>query len=138
MVHLMTILNENTSSPGWYIDPEGYRYWDGHQWGQKIVLPNNAPVAKVTKRIYWSNLFRIRVWWFSLTSGLVAAVILGVIGLPPALVGPLFLLTVGGVGWFWLHQQMSCHSCGTVLRVTRLSGGQEVCHKCGKVTDKSA
>lgn len=139
------IIPQATDIPqGWYEDPVrhvGQRYWDGHQWTEHVAVSGQQytsplPVAiKAKKKIYWSNLFRFRVWWFSLTSGIVISVVLLAIGLPPALTTAVFLLSVVGVGYFWMTQQMACNYCGTALRVTRLTGGQKVCQKCGNPTD---
>lgn len=153
----------NQSAPaGWYPDanrPGGQRWWDGHQWTAHFhfeathALPatlsspktenalqtqqgsGSSPVA--LPRVYWSNLFRIRVWWFTIASSVIVGVALTALGMPPALTTPVFLVTLAVVGYFWLTQQMACRSCGSVLRVTRLTGTQEVCQKCGAPTDKS-
>lgn len=146
---------------GWYPDanrPGGQRWWDGHQWTahfwfdeSRLQPPTLAPrpntaaegneqAAKPSPglpRIYWSNLFRIRVWWFTIATSVVVGVALTALGMPPALTTPVFLVTLALVGYFWLTQQMACRSCGSVLRVTRLTGAQEVCQRCGAPTDKA-
>lgn len=142
---MSTVDTRQMPPAGWYQEPNhgvGLRYWDGASWtehvsvsGQQYTSP--LAVAKVEKKIYWSNLLRFRTWWFSIATGFVVLFLLSLLGVAGALWAPVFLLTVVGTGMFWMHQQMACRHCGTVLRVTRLTGGQEVCHKCNHPTDKS-
>lgn len=138
---------------GWYPEPirgVGHRYWDGNSWtdyvsvsGQQYISPINPPAAmevveeKPKRKLYWGNLFRIRVWWFSLVGPLVICIALSLIGVPSSATAVLYVPMALGIAWFWLTQQMACSHCGTILRVTRLTGGQEVCQKCGLETDKS-
>lgn len=153
--------SDHSAPAGWYPDahrPGGQRWWDGHQWTAHFWFdgPSLQPstfaspattqadsIGQGTKpspdlpRIYWSNLFRFRVWWFTLATSVIIGVALTAAGLPPALTTPVFLVTLVAVGYFWLTQQMACRSCGSALRVTRLTGAQEVCQKCGAPTDKA-
>lgn len=142
----MSIVRTVQSPPaGWYQEPShgvGLRYWDGQKWTEHVYVSGQqytSPMPVETtakKKIYWSNLFRIRTWWFALSSAFLAVLLLAAMGLGP-LTTPVFVLTFVGVGWYWLTKQMACHHCGTLLRVTRLTGGQEVCTKCNAPTDKA-
>ena len=140
---------------GWYPEPiygVGQRYWDGIRWTEHVFVSGQqytSPIDRVTigpeteaverpkKIIYWSNLLRIRTWWFAFTSAVVVMFLFSLLGVPAPLWTPVFVAVFLLVGWFWMHQQMSCRSCGTTLRVTRLTGGQEICHRCGAETDRS-
>lgn len=156
----MSIVDTRQMPPaGWYQEPNhgvGLRYWDGTCWtehvsvsGQQYTSPilnpghiitghiSSEKIKKKQKKIYWSNLLRFRTWWFSVATGFVALFLLSLLGAGAILWTPVFVLTVAGTALFWMHQQMACAQCGTALRVTRLTGGQEVCHKCNYPTDKS-
>lgn len=138
--------NDIGSTPeGWYPEPTtgvGQRYWDGQQWtehvcvsGQQYVSPLPETEHKAKKKIYWSNLFRFRTWWFSISSSTILVVLMVMVGIPGSVAAALWIPLIVAIGYFWIHQQMACGSCGTLLRVTRLSGAQQVCQKCGNPTD---
>lgn len=131
----------STSLPpaGWYThgDRGALTWWDGHTWGMTATEYETAHTepAKVPTRIYWSNLFRFRTLWFLFAGPIVGgALIYMVVPIPPAILWAVLLVAMA---WTFLTVQMACHQCGTALRVTRLTGGQLVCHKCGHETDKS-
>jgi len=84
---------------------------------------------------YLSNLFRWRYWQFVIAGTIVIAMLPLLLGLQWLGVFLMYFMPLV-LGWFWLTQQMACRHCGTVLRVTRLTGGQEVCQKCQQPTDK--
>lgn len=128
----------------WYPDPVhqvGLRYWNGDAWteyvsvsGQMYTSPLPEAKAVAKKKIYWSNLFRLRFWTFTIFGPLVLTYLLSLI-LPASMTSFVLLFLILSIGYFWLHQQMACEYCRTSLRVTRLDGGQKVCHKCGQPTD---
>jgi hypothetical protein len=144
----MTNYNPQQAPPGWYQDPttSGYlRWWTGEAWAQYYhpmsvplesteapTLPIEVAEQKKIPEFYWSNLLRIRTWFFATMSAIVLTFVLALIGLTASWI-PIAIFVL--VGYFWCTQQMACHHCGTLLRVTRLSGGQEVCHKCQAPTD---
>ncbi|WNN95101.1 hypothetical protein SEA_MAGRITTE_150 [Microbacterium phage Magritte] len=126
---------------GWYQrgDHDVLTWWDGHAWGMTATEYENThtePVpTKVPTRIYWTNLFRFRTLWFLFAGPLVGGVLIYmVVPIPPTI---LWLGLFVGMLCVMLTTQMACHACGTQLRITRLTGGQLVCHKCGHETDKS-
>lgn len=139
----MTIVETTQNIPqGWYPEPThgvGQRYWDGDQWTEHVFVSGQqytSPVAgeKTKKKIYWGNLFRVRTWWFSLSTAVIATMIAAGAG-ASGIANAVFLITFFGIAGFWLTRQMACNECGTILRVTRISGAQKVCHKCGARTD---
>lgn len=133
-----------TSLPpaGWYQhgDHGTLTWWDGHVWGQTASEYEAArqataePAQRAPRQIYWSNLFRFRTLWFLFIGPIVGgALIHMLIPIPPLI---LWLVLFVGIAWSSMTSQMACHQCGTILRVTRLSGQQDVCHKCGTPTDR--
>lgn len=139
----MTIVETTQNIPqGWYPEPThgvGQRYWDGSSWTDHVFVSGQqytSPLeTKPKKKIYWGNLLRFRTWWFSLASSFVIVFLANLINLPSSSWTAIFFLSFVGISWYWMHQQMSCNECGTILRVTRISGAQKVCHKCGAHTD---
>jgi len=94
-------------------------------------------MASVQKRRYYlSNLLRWRFWQFTVSTALLAGILVSFVA--PSLFGLAFVVVGVLVAWYWLTVQMACGYCGTRLRTTRVSGMQDVCHKCQRPTDKNS
>lgn len=142
---------EQKAPAGWYVNPTtkvGQRYWDGQKWtehvyvsGQQYTSPlNGASTSQEEKpkfTIYWSNLFRIRTWFFAIFGPLFIVVLLTMFGFGGEILGVLYLPMVIAFGVYLMTIQMACRKCGSLLRVTRLSGEQEVCVRCHAPTDRA-
>lgn len=131
---------------GWYPEPThgvGQRYWSGYRWtehvyvdGQQYTSPLPTTQVKKKTKIYWTNLLRIRTWFFAVSSAFVFSIALSMFG-SPEVGSALFFPIMIAVGAFWMTQQMACSQCHSNLRVTRLDGDQEVCSRCGSPTDRA-
>jgi len=86
-------------------------------------------------RWYWTNLLRIRTWWFTLMAPVIVIVLFHLVGIPLAWIMWLYIPLAAITLLTSLRTQMACRYCATLLRVTRLAGEQEVCQKCGRPTD---
>lgn len=82
-------------------------------------------------KLYWSNLFRIRFWWFLLLAPAVAAALLGAL-FPPLAFAYFLLLPLAA--YCFLSIQMACGMCGSLLATTKLQD-VEVCKRCQYPTD---
>lgn len=135
---------------GWYPTEHGMRWWNGQTWdmqtptahldAQHITAHHLTPAQMPTqprarRRIYPTNILRFRTLWFLAVGPIVGGALLSMLipGLPITLT---WFVLFAGLLWSSMSSQMACHHCGTALRVTRLSGHQDVCHKCGALTDK--
>lgn len=122
---------------GWYQQGERgtLTWWDGHTWVPSASEHHATQRTEPVRRpIYWGNLFRFRTLWFLFAGPIVGgALIHMLVPIPPVI---LWVVLFAGIAWSMVTTQMACRHCGTFLRVTRMTGGQEVCHKCGHLTDK--
>jgi hypothetical protein len=118
------------------------RWWNGMEWTEHLVEETTPPAPtppapNMPPRYYISNLFRLRYLQFVFLSAILFAGVATWLHASTAVATVIFVATLIGTGWFWLTQQMACRRCGSMLRVTRLTGGQEVCTKCKAPTDAS-
>lgn len=88
------------------------------------------------RKLYWSNIFRIRYWAFTVGGafvlGLLASFVVGDLG--PIL----SVILVPLLGYFWLGVRMACPRCGRIIAANSVAGAPTVCSHCGEPLDDLA
>ncbi|WP_422665060.1 DUF2510 domain-containing protein [Agrococcus beijingensis] len=82
---------------------------------------------------YWTNLVRIRFWWFLATGPLFLAIVAGFIS--PVLIYVVWPIAALLMAFVFLRTQMSCRQCGSLLAANKLGGNPNACPKCQTPTD---
>jgi hypothetical protein len=87
----------------------------------------------VKRKVYWSNLFRIRYWAFVIGGSFVIGLLVTFV--MPTIGSIVTLILLPLLAYFWLGVQMACPHCGRILAANSIAGQPDTCSHCGKPVD---